>query len=45
MSPAMQFEGYAKRRRQLRQSAIGGLPNEIKRRPEAAIGIGPSLSL
>lgn len=45
MSPAMQFEGYAKHRRQLRQSAIGGLPADVKQRPEPTLGIGRPLTL
>lgn len=45
MSSAMQFEGYAEHRRQLRRSAIGDLPANIKQRPEPTIGIGRPLSL
>lgn len=45
MAPAMQFEGYAKHRRQLRHSAIGSLPEDIRERPEPTIGIGRSLNL
>jgi len=45
MSPAMQLEGYAKHRRQLRQSAIGGLPEDINRRPEPTLGVGQQLTL
>lgn len=45
MAPGMQFKGYAEHRRQLRRSAIGDLPADIKRRPEPTIGIGRPLSL
>jgi hypothetical protein len=45
LSPAMAFEGYAKHRRDLHQSAIGSLPVELQQRPEPIIGLGRPLTL